>query len=317
MNSPNFDGDDKFKAGSLPRQDPLSHPGERLRERREMQKLSLEIVATQLHTTVQMVRALEENDLAKLPPPVFVRGFLRSYARLVDLPESEVLGAVPTPPATLRPTAGSSGAAPAVPLYAEAESRPALTVFLALGALAATAFIGWQLWNGRLAADRKTEVGTPAPASASEQSEVSADLLLTPQATTAPIPAGVTAEPHLAEAPPPTAPLAQPVPAPAPLSEPIPPPVAPERARTGASPPPANALVLRFAGESWVTVVDAAGKRLLYEAGLPGTSKTVSGQPPLKVTLGRPGNVSLEFNGQPVANSYNAKSGPARFTVGG
>ena len=88
MTSPNTISSDEREFSSS-----MQLPGVRLRERRELQRLSLESVAMQLHTSVQVVRALEENDLGKLPPPVYVRGFLRSYARLLELPESEVLGA--------------------------------------------------------------------------------------------------------------------------------------------------------------------------------------------------------------------------------
>lgn len=315
MDSPNVEGRAEPRAGGSEPQGAARHPGARLRERREMRKLSLESVALQLHTSVQMVRALEENDLANLPPPVYVRGFLRSYARLVGLPESEVIGIGPVPPATARSLAGS---ATEPPLDFDDRRWPglALTGMLALGAVAATALIAWQLWNGRLAAERRAAVESPAPAPVPAQPEVPATAPPPAEIPAAPAPVAAAPEFSSPEPAPPVAPAIQSPPSPASVSEPAPPPAAVQAAPAGAASVSANTLVLRFSGESWATVVDAAGKRLLYEAGLPGTSKTVSGQPPFKVTLGRPGHVSLEFNGQPFPHPYTDKSGPTRLKIG-
>ena len=38
-----------------------------------------------------MVAALETNDWSRLPPPVFVRGYVRAYARLTALDAEELL----------------------------------------------------------------------------------------------------------------------------------------------------------------------------------------------------------------------------------
>lgn len=315
MDSPNIEGRAESKAGGSEPQGAARHPGARLRERREMRKLSLESVALQLHTSIQTVRALEENDLGKLPPPVYVRGFLRSYARLVGLPESEVIGIGPVPPAAARPLAGS---ATEPPLELEEDRRwPGLmlTGMLALGAVAATAFIAWQLWNGRPAMERRAAVESPASAPIPVRPEIPAIVPPPAEVSAAPAPVAASAVPSPEPAPP-VAPAVQPPPSPASVSEPAPPPAAAQATPAEAVPPPANALVLRFSGESWATVVDAAGKRLLYEAGRPGTTKTVSGQPPFKVTLGRPGHVGLEFNGQPFVHHYTEQSGPARLKIG-
>jgi cytoskeleton protein RodZ len=40
-----------------------------------------------------MIEALESDDFANLPEPVFTQGYLRNYARLLGLPENEVLDA--------------------------------------------------------------------------------------------------------------------------------------------------------------------------------------------------------------------------------
>ncbi|MFP4648551.1 MAG: helix-turn-helix domain-containing protein [Halorhodospira sp.] len=65
--------------------------GEQLRRAREAQGRSARAVATSLNLPVSKVEALEREDDESLPPPTFVRGYLRSYAGLVGCdPEAVV-----------------------------------------------------------------------------------------------------------------------------------------------------------------------------------------------------------------------------------
>ncbi len=66
-------------------------PGNRLMSEREENHLSQEEVAHHLHLDVKLIVALEENDYEKLPSPSYICGYLRSYARLLKLPESEIV----------------------------------------------------------------------------------------------------------------------------------------------------------------------------------------------------------------------------------
>lgn len=68
-------------------------PGAMLLEAREKANLSLDYVASELSMPARKVQALEENDFDRLPTQTFVRGYLRSYARLVKLDSDEVLKA--------------------------------------------------------------------------------------------------------------------------------------------------------------------------------------------------------------------------------
>jgi len=60
--------------------------GQRLRNAREAAGLSVADVAARLKMPVRIVEALEAEDWARLGAPVFVRGQLRSYSRLLGLP---------------------------------------------------------------------------------------------------------------------------------------------------------------------------------------------------------------------------------------
>ncbi len=73
--------------------DQPTSPGPRLREVRLVQKLSLDDVAAQLRLDKKLVEALEGDDYELLPEPTFVRGYLRGYARLLNLPPTPIIEA--------------------------------------------------------------------------------------------------------------------------------------------------------------------------------------------------------------------------------
>ncbi len=80
--------------------------GRRLRKAREAAGLSQSDVAARLKMPVRVVNSLEEEDWSRLGAPVFVRGQLRSYSRLLGLttaPMMDASGVAPIEPPTLTP----------------------------------------------------------------------------------------------------------------------------------------------------------------------------------------------------------------------
>jgi len=67
-------------------------PGSRLRLAREQANLSLAEVAVQLHLSAQLIEDIENDNYGKAPKFVFLRGYLRAYANLLNLPADEVIG---------------------------------------------------------------------------------------------------------------------------------------------------------------------------------------------------------------------------------
>ena len=61
--------------------------GQLLRHTREQRLLSIGDVSEHLKLPARQVEALENADFSKLPEAVFVRGFLRSYGRHLELDE--------------------------------------------------------------------------------------------------------------------------------------------------------------------------------------------------------------------------------------
>ena len=59
--------------------------GERLREARERQKVSLHAIAEKTNISVRALEAIEKGQFGKLPGGIFTRGFIRSYAAQVGI----------------------------------------------------------------------------------------------------------------------------------------------------------------------------------------------------------------------------------------
>jgi transcriptional regulator with XRE-family HTH domain len=67
------------------------HFGATLRRSREQKSLALTEIARRTKIPVSSLQLLEAGKLDQLPPEVFVRGFIRSYARALGVTEAEPL----------------------------------------------------------------------------------------------------------------------------------------------------------------------------------------------------------------------------------
>src|SRR5579871_6889046 len=65
-------------------------PGAQLRQIREAKKISLDDMAKQMRFTSQRLTQIENDDYRTMGSSTFALGYLRTYARLLGLPESEV-----------------------------------------------------------------------------------------------------------------------------------------------------------------------------------------------------------------------------------
>lgn len=62
-----------------------------LKNIREERKVSLSQIAQELKTKPDFVQAIESNDFDKLPAPTYVKGFLRSYAKYLELDPDQII----------------------------------------------------------------------------------------------------------------------------------------------------------------------------------------------------------------------------------
>ncbi|MGP1931251.1 MAG: cytoskeleton protein RodZ [Arsenophonus sp. ET-YP4-MAG3] len=65
--------------------------GQRLSQARAMLNLSREIIAERLCLKICTIREIEEDNSSNNVDPTFLRGYIRSYAKLVKIPEKEIL----------------------------------------------------------------------------------------------------------------------------------------------------------------------------------------------------------------------------------
>lgn len=68
-----------------------SRPGRILKAAREEEGLSLAQVAEELHLRSSVVDAMEREDFSEFSSPIFLKGYFRSYCRLVNLHEERML----------------------------------------------------------------------------------------------------------------------------------------------------------------------------------------------------------------------------------
>ena len=66
-------------------------PGTILRKAREENNLSVGHVADRLCLDVRVIEGLENDNYEKLPSTIFIRGYLRNYAKLLEIPEESII----------------------------------------------------------------------------------------------------------------------------------------------------------------------------------------------------------------------------------
>ena len=69
--------------------------GALLSQAREARRIPIEGIAQQIRVSVAVLRAIEEDRLEGLAP-IYVRGYVRAYARIVGLGEDSVLALLPS-----------------------------------------------------------------------------------------------------------------------------------------------------------------------------------------------------------------------------
>ena len=66
-------------------------PGDRLQAARIENGMSIEDIAMRMHLSVGIVKSIEENNFDDITAPIFVKGYLRAYARIVSLDENDMI----------------------------------------------------------------------------------------------------------------------------------------------------------------------------------------------------------------------------------
>ncbi|AWH53220.1 DUF4115 domain-containing protein [Stenotrophomonas sp. ESTM1D_MKCIP4_1] len=260
--------------------------GARLRQAREAAGLTLETVGQRLRMPVQVVKSLEEEQWQKLGAPVFVRGQLRSYARLLNVDISQLLEQAQVG-AVVPPTLVSHTHTPRARRIAENLGRRMLYVGI-------TAVLAVPVWF----ATRGHFDNTPATPNTASLDAIPAAVPVAPS-TMGSEPAA-RAEPAAAAAKPAATPYVAslaPVPRPAPAA------------------PASATLEMQFNGDSWVDIAGPDGgsvEKALIKAGQ--TRSFTPGQVS-RVTLGNASEVQVQQNGAIVDLTPYQRANVARFQV--
>ena len=254
--------------------------GERLAEARREQQISVLEVAKELHLDEAKVRALERNDFDLLGAPVFAKGHLRKYAKLVGVDADDVFAdyyqmtrSEPLPPVV---------AVKRSRVRREVSPGPWIAVIVVI--IVAVASYWW------FVVESETRV-TPGSAN---------DAPIVPEQTADTAPAAEQLVVIAAEqTPEESAPL---------VSEPQPEPVPAADGETR--------ITLSFSGDCWTEISDATGRRLFFDMGRTGNNVELKGQAPFAVLFGNAENVSVRVDGNdyPVS-ALNPGSRTARLTI--
>jgi len=106
--------------------------GQTLRAAREKMGLSVNDVANRIKFATRQVESLEADDYAKLPEAAFVRGFVRSYARLLELDAAKLISGLPSSHANTA-SATQEMKSVEIPMPTELTARRYNIVLLAVG----------------------------------------------------------------------------------------------------------------------------------------------------------------------------------------
>lgn len=273
-------------------------PGRRLRAAREALGISITEAAGHLRLDPQLITALEEDKYDSLPGAAYVCGYLRAYARVLKLPENEVVQAF---------TQGQVVEAALIPENVNllppkrGNIRLIRTVilFVVMG-LVAGGFL-WLAEQFHLFEHKTTTTRIQLPA----QERLDAPVA-TPEA-------------------PPTAPVVPP-----PAAEPgkdsfIPPGDTSQRSGTSeiaqvkpvkTTNRPAAEINLKYTADSWTEIKDASGERLIFRLVEKDSVVTLRGEPPLWVLLGYANGVEVYYQGKRYDHMQHVQDDVAIFTLG-
>ncbi|QZN94632.1 cytoskeleton protein RodZ [Symbiopectobacterium purcellii] len=304
-------------------------PGERLRQARAHMGLTQQTVAERLCLKVTTVREIEEGSTSPDLAPTFLRGYIRSYAKLVHLPESELLPALDK---HVVPRIANVASMQGFALGKSRKKRDGwlmtftwLVVLIVLGLTGAWWWQNYQVQQQEIssmvdhaAADTTEEAEgqtavplantgsqtidlTQIAPAAPEEANTAAN---SPAATSAgaPVTSAQASNGHQPVAPVTTPPSA--------VTEPVASPNATPVSDNG------NTIAMTFNADCWLEVIDAAGKKLYSGVQRSGSALNLSGQAPYRLKIGAPAAVQIQYQGKPVDLSRFVRSNQiARLTL--
>jgi cytoskeleton protein RodZ len=307
--------DDSPAAGDSPEPGGPLSPGARLRQAREARRLPIESAAQQLRVPVAVLKSIEDDCVDGLAP-IYQRGYVRAYARIVGLTEEGLLESLPMTETRVVVTSHSGRAMRQGVRPGAGLKLATLAVVAVLAGLMVASFrtpvvddagVDAEL-DARLDAGLDPELAAPTP-----------EPPTLPEAPDAPDMATSAGVPQPGPPPPETPAAAPPgpmTPSEAALVAGLEPALPAPAVLTDAELAAGHNLVLELDRDSWTEVQDARGAKLYYALAAAGQIIKVAGQPPFRVVLGNAPDVEVYYNGKPFDITPWSHGRVARFTVG-
>lgn len=325
-----------------------SNPGETLRKARESKNLAQVDVAQQLNLTLRALTQVEAGAFDKLPGHTFARGYIRAYAKLLELDQDRLV-------ADFDAYTGTDSAGSSVHALGRIEEpkhlAQSLLRFVSVGlllALLAVSFFWWQEQSTRddseaavsralehvevESADGTTEIH---PLDEPEDQAVAdGQALITESVDEAESQLAAAAETTTPVAEVPSASTSQPAPVVVPTAAPVAPVAVAAAAPVSAALPNAAPLVdapvaapvqaaagqalvsIKFTANCWTQLTDANGKVLFSALKRTGESLELAGKPPLELRLGFARGAQVSYNGQAVDVAPYTSGETARMKLG-
>lgn len=274
--------------------------GRALREARERLGLSIADVASQTKLAPRQIEALEAEDFRHLPEMPFVRGFVRNYAKVLQLDAQPLLAGLPQTNASATPLMPDSVEAPFPSAHSPQRQN---LIWLGAALLLSVLVVAFAVWHfttppAKLeAAKVETQVSQPDREQVIPASPVAeADTIPVAKAAqpVADAPAARTEMPHAM-----------------PQTQTVEPAVRP------ATPTQTATLRLMFGEESWAEIRDKDDRILSSQINAPGSELHLNGHAPFLLVIGHAASARLYYRGKQVdlTPHISSSSEVARLTL--
>lgn len=286
--------------------------GEQLRLAREARGLELADMAQALKLGMRQIEALEDGDWSVLPGNTFIRGFVRNYARLMQLdptPLMAQLDQVLAKPASS--LAVSDAPAAEMPSSSSAVTQRSKVLVLLSAFFVALAASAYFLMAADLSSLREsTQSLLDSLARKDVSAPEAAPVQAAPAASEPVFPPGATPQQVMnPQAVAPAEVAAAPVAAQSPAASPE----AKEPAATDVTSAPQMRFL--FEKDSWLEVRDRDNKLVFSQRLSAGTEQTLSGQGPLSIKIGYAPGVKLFWHGEAVDLVPHTRGDVARLVL--
>ncbi|MCH7346755.1 DUF4115 domain-containing protein [Aeromonas bestiarum] len=291
-------------------------PGQLLRNAREQLGWTREQVASRIHLRLTLIAAIESDTYDKHTSHTFIRGYLRTYAKLVGIPDETILAAYDklglTPPDNIDMQSFSRRSR-----QQANDSRLKVVTWLVILVLIALSVAWWWQSTARrsagdeaLAATEMSATANPQGATLSSAADV-VDPVLMPVASDA---MATAAEPTVSGAAA-TAPQVEASSAAVATVTSASVATLPVADDAAADPAKAPQLKMSFTADCWLDVKDAKGKTLFSGLKKANDQLVLEGPEPLKFIIGAPMAVNIEYQGKSIDMSRYNNGRTARLSL--